>query len=116
GRQGHLALQMSAPSSHARPVPAGRIAYVDGRYVPHASASVHVEDRGLQFADSIYEVCAILEGRLMDEEGHLDRLERSLAALDMKMPLARGALKIVMRETMRRNRMRDGLLYLQVTR
>src|SRR4249920_3859148 len=107
---------MSAQPIHARSVPSGRTAYVDGRYLPHGSASVHVEDRGLQFADSIYEVCAVLEGRLMDEEGHLDRLERSLAALDMKMPLARGPLRIVMRETIRRNRMRNGLLYLQVTR
>ena len=107
---------MSSRAVHARPAPAGRIAYVDWRYLPHGSASVHVEDRGLQFADSIYEVCAVLDGRLMDEEGHLDRLERSLAALDMKMPLARPALRIVMRETIRRNRMTDGLLYLQVTR
>src|ERR1700682_3096470 len=101
---------------HARSVPAGRTAYVDGRYLPHAGASVHVEDRGLQFADSIYEVCAVLDGHLMDEEGHLDRLERSLAALEMKVPLARGPLKIVMREMIRRNRMKDGLLYIQVTR
>src|SRR5437016_12644087 len=107
---------MSSSAIHARPAPAGRIAYVDGRYLPHAGASVHVEDRGLQFADSIYEVCAVLQARLMDEEGHLDRLERSLASLDMRMPLARPALKIVMREMIRRNRMRDGLLYLQVTR
>jgi D-alanine transaminase len=107
---------MSSRAVHARPAPAGRIAYVDRRYLPHASASVHVEDRGLQFADSIYEVCAVLDTRLMDEEGHLDRLERSLAALDMKMPMARAALRIVMRETIRRNRMTDGLLYLQVTR
>jgi D-alanine transaminase len=107
---------MSSRGIHARPAPAGRIAYVDGRYLPHGNASVHIEDRGLQFADSIYEVCAVLQGRLMDEEGHLDRLERSLGALDMKMPLARGPLRIVMRETIRRNRMRDGLLYLQVTR
>ncbi len=101
---------------HARPAPTGRVAYVDGRYLPHAGASVHIEDRGLQFADSIYEVCAVLEGRLMDEEGHLDRLERSLNALQMRMPVARGPLRIVMREMIRRNRMRDGLLYLQVTR
>jgi D-alanine transaminase len=107
---------MNAQVVHARSVPAGRVAYVDGRYLPHGSATVHVEDRGLQFADSIYEVCAVLEGRLMDEEGHLDRLERSLASLDMRMPLARGALKIVMREMIRRNRLKDGLLYLQVTR
>src|SRR5882672_1780892 len=107
---------MNRTAIHARPAPAGRIAYVDGRYLPHGSASVHIEDRGLQFADSIYEVCAVLQARLMDEEGHLDRLERSLAALDMKVPLARAPLRIVMREMIRRNRMRDGLLYLQVTR
>jgi D-alanine transaminase len=107
---------MSSRASHARATPAGRIAYVDGRYLPHGGASVHIEDRGLQFADSIYEVCAIIEGALMDEEGHLDRLERSLGAIEMRMPLARGALKIVMREMIRRNRLKDGLLYLQVTR
>ena len=107
---------MSSRASHARATPAGRIAYVDGRYLPHGGASVHIEDRGLQFADSIYEVCAVLEGQLMDEEGHLDRLERSLGAIEMHVPLARGALKIVMREMIRRNRLKDGLLYLQVTR
>jgi D-alanine transaminase len=107
---------MSAPSSHARPAPAGRIAYVDGQYVPHARASVHVEDRGLQFADSIYEVCAVLDGRLMDEEGHLERLGRSLGALAIEMPMGREPLRLVMRETIRKNRLRNGLLYLQVTR
>jgi len=107
---------MSAAPVHARPVPGGRIAYVDGRYVPHAAASVHVEDRGLQFADSIYEVCAVLDGRLMDEEGHLDRLERSLAALAINMPMGRQPLRAVMRETIRRNRLKNGMLYLQVTR
>jgi D-alanine transaminase len=75
-----------------------------------------VEDRGLQFADSIYEVCAVLDGRLMDEEGHLDRLERSLGALAIHMPMARESLRVVMRETIRRNRLKNGLLYLQVTR
>ena len=107
---------MNERGIHARPVPVGRIAYVDGRYRPHASATVHVEDRGLQFADSIYEVCAVLDGRLMDEEPHLDRLERSLAALQIRMPMTRGALKAVMREMIRRNRLMNGLLYLQVTR
>ena len=107
---------MSRLASHARPAPAGRIAYVDGRYVPHASASVHVEDRGLQFADSIYEVCAVLDGRLMDEEGHLDRLKRSVGELSIAMPMGREALRIVMRETVRKNRLKNGLLYLQVTR
>ena len=101
---------------HAQVLPAGRIAYVNGRYLPHRIATVHVEDRGLQFADSIYEVCAVLGGRLIDEEGHLDRLERSLKALGMPMPVARSALKLVMRETIRKNRLKNGLLYLQVTR
>jgi D-alanine transaminase len=107
---------MSAPSQRARPPPAGRVAFVNGRYLPHALATVHVEDRGLQFADSIYEVCAVLDGRLMDEAGHLDRMERSVGALSIHMPMARGALRIVMREMIRRNRLKDGLLYLQVTR
>jgi D-alanine transaminase len=107
---------MSALSRRARPAPAGRVAYVNGRYLPHADATVHVEDRGLQFADSIYEVCAVLDGRLMDEAGHLDRLERSVGALAIHMPMSRGALRIVMREMVRRNRVSDGLLYLQVTR
>jgi D-alanine transaminase len=107
---------MTPSSVHARRTPTGRIAYVDGRYVPHGSASVHVEDRGLQFADSVYEVCAVLNGRLMDEEGHLDRLERSLKALGIAMPMARESLRAVMREMIRRNRLPDGLLYLQVTR
>jgi D-alanine transaminase len=84
--------------------------------VPHPAAAVHIEDRGLQFADSVYEVCSVTDGMLLDEEGHLDRLERSLGALEMRLPLARGALRLVMRETVRRNRLRDGLLYIQVTR
>lgn len=107
---------MSARSGHARPTPAGRVAYVNGHYLPHADASVHVEDRGLQFADLIYEVCAVLDGRLMDEAGHLDRMERSTGALAIHMPMAREPLRIVMREMIRRNRLKDGLLYLQVTR
>ena len=109
-------MPVNARSAHARPAPTGRIAYVDGRYLPHGYATVHIEDRGLQFADSVYEVCAILQGRLMDEEGHLDRLERSTAALDMPLPMGRRSLQAVMREMLRRNRLRDGLLYLQVTR
>ena len=96
--------------------PSGRIAYVDGRYVPHGDAAVHIEDRGLQFADSVYEVCSVSDGLLLDEEGHLDRLERSLRELSIAMPMKRAALAVVMREVMRRNRLRDGLIYLQVTR
>jgi D-alanine transaminase len=96
--------------------PSGRIAYVDGRYLPHAEAAVHIEDRGLQFADSVYEVCAISGGLLLDEQGHLERLERSLGELSIPMPMSRLALKAVLRETLRHNRLKDGLLYLQVTR
>lgn len=96
--------------------PAGRVAYVNGRYVPHGEAGVHVEDRGLQLGDAIYEVFAVRGGRLRDEEGHLDRLERSVGEMRMAMPMGRAALKLVMRELVRRNRIRDGLLYLQVSR
>lgn len=106
---------MSFPKWNGRR-PAGRIAYVDGRYVPHGTASVHIEDRGLQLGDAVYEVCGIAAGRLMDEEEHLDRLERSLREIEIAMPMARRALKLVMRELVRRNAVRDGLLYMQVSR
>jgi D-alanine transaminase len=93
-----------------------RFAYVNGRYVPHADASVHIEDRGYQFADGVYEVCEIWNGFVVDETRHLDRLERSLRELAIRMPMGRAALKVVIREVVRRNRVRDGLVYLQVTR
>jgi D-alanine transaminase len=96
--------------------PAGRIAYVNGRYLPHGEASVHIEDRGLQFADSVYEACNVQGGRMLDLEEHLDRLERSLGIIEMAMPMGRAALKQVMAETIRRNRVVNGLIYLQVTR
>lgn len=95
----------------------GKIAYVDGRYVPHRRAYVHVEDRGYQFADGVYEVIAVNRGRLIDEEPHLDRLARSLAELRLRWPLSREALRLVMREMIRRNRLVGlGSLYLQITR
>jgi D-alanine transaminase len=93
-----------------------RIAYVNGRYVPHARASVHIEDRGFQFGDGIYEVWAVRSGALMDAEGHFDRLDRSLRELRIQTPLARAGLRLVISELIRRNRLRDGLVYLQVTR
>ncbi|HSZ75433.1 MAG TPA: aminotransferase class IV, partial [Rhizomicrobium sp.] len=96
--------------------PKGRIAYVNGRYVPHAQAGVHVEDRGLQLGDAVYEVFGIIGSRLMDEEEHLDRLEHSLHEIRSEMPMPRHALKFVLREIVRRNRLRDGMVYLQVTR
>tara|TARA_R110000787_G_scaffold86057_4_gene183161 strand:+ start:9610 stop:10470 length:861 start_codon:yes stop_codon:yes gene_type:complete len=93
-----------------------RIAYVNGRYVPHAEASVHIEDRGYQFADGIYEVVALRNGKYCDKQGHLDRLDRSLAELRIKPPVGRAALEIIMDEIARRNGVRDGLVYMQVTR
>ena len=96
--------------------PAGRVAYVNGRYLPHASAGVHIEDRALQLGDGIYEVFNVLDGQPTDEEAHLDRMERSLRELGMPMPMGRAALKLVTREMIARNRMANGFLYLQVTR
>jgi D-alanine transaminase len=96
--------------------PAGRVAYVNGRYLPHTNAGVHIEDRSLQLGDGIYEVAAIFQGKLIDEEPHLDRMERSLREIGMAMPMGRPALKLVMREMVARNRVRDGLLYMQVSR
>jgi D-alanine transaminase len=93
-----------------------RIAYVNGRYLPHRNATVHVEDRGYQFADGVYEVCEVRGGRLIDERRHLERLQRSLAELRIRPPMPMKALGVVLRETARRNRVRDGLVYLQVTR
>ena len=93
-----------------------RIAYIDGVYQPLNMPGILVEDRGYQFADGVYEVCAIRGGKLLDEDRHLDRLDYSLAALDMPPPMSRAALQQVMRETLRRNRVRDGILYMQVSR
>lgn len=93
-----------------------RIAYVNGRYQPHDEAAVHIEDRGFQFADGVYEVCEVRHGMIVDLTRHLNRLERSLAELDMDMPMSRAALTHIIREVLRRNRVRNGLYYLQVTR
>ena len=93
-----------------------RIAYVNGRFVPKADAVVHIEDRGYQLADAIYEVWALFDGKLADPEGHFARLERSLSELSIDMPMSRRALTAVLKETVRRNRIREGLVYLQVSR
>lgn len=93
-----------------------RVVYVNGRYEPYGEAAVHVEDRGFQFADAVYEVIEVLGGRLVDGTRHLDRLERSLGELGMGMPMSRAALSNVLRETIKRNRVRDGLVYMQVSR
>src|SRR5690242_5329681 len=93
-----------------------RIAYVNGRYLPFADAKVHVEDRGYQFGDGVYEVCEVRDGRLIDERRHLERLKRSLGELGIRAPMSSRALGIVMREVVTRNRIGYGILYLQVTR
>jgi D-alanine transaminase len=93
-----------------------RIAYVNGRYLPHAQAKVAIEDRGFQFADGVYEVCEVRGGKLVDERRHMARLDRSLSELRIMRPMSVAALSIVLRETVRRNRVHDGIVYLQITR
>ncbi|MGA3303832.1 MAG: D-amino-acid transaminase [Methylovirgula sp.] len=94
----------------------GRIAYVNGAYVPHSQATVHIEDRGYQFGDGVYEVCEVQNGALIDEARHLARLQRSLTELQIARPMSAAALSFVLREVIRRNRLKDGYVYLQVTR
>src|SRR5271154_5607805 len=93
-----------------------RTAYVNGRYVPMRDAMVHVEDRGYQFADGVYEVCEVRGGRLIDERRHLDRLTRSLGELRIRSPMPLAALGVVLREVVARNRIGYGTVYLQITR
>ncbi len=93
-----------------------RSVYVDGRYRRYAEAAIHAEDRGFQFGDAVYEVVEVRDGRLVDAPRHLDRLDRSLAALSIAAPMSRAALRHVLHETIRRNRVRDGTVYLQVSR
>ncbi len=93
-----------------------RISYVNGEYVLHSDALVHIEDRGYQFSDGIYEYCAFYNGVLLDADLHWERLERSLKELHIAAPMSRAALNLVIQELMDQNGKRDGGLYLQVTR
>jgi D-alanine transaminase len=93
-----------------------RVIYVNGRYLPYSQARVHAEDRGFQFADAVYEVCEVHAGRLVDETRHMRRLARSLQELKIAAPMTRSAWSLVLRETIRRNRVTNGLVYLQVSR
>ena len=93
-----------------------RVAYVAGQYLPHRQAAVHVEDRGFQFADGIYEVIAVRGGHLVDDALHLQRLHRSLAELRIAAPMGDAALLTVIREVARRNGVANGIVYLQITR
>jgi len=93
-----------------------RYAYVNGRYVPHGDAHVHIEDRGFQFADGVYEVITVVDGALVDDGPHMDRLARSMSELRIPWPMSRRAMEMVMRTLVRRNGVRNGIVYLQVTR
>ncbi|MEO5757052.1 MAG: D-amino-acid transaminase [Mesorhizobium sp.] len=93
-----------------------RIAYVNGRYVVHADAAVHIEDRGYQFADGVYEVCEVARGFIVDMPRHLARLSRSLTELSIDWPVTSGVLPLIVREVVNRNHVFDGLVYVQVTR
>jgi len=93
-----------------------RVAYVNGTYQPHSQAVIHVEDRGFQFADGVYEVWSVFDGKLADFDGHMTRLVRSLTELRIDVPMTKAALTRVLKETVRRNRVVNGIVYLQVTR
>ncbi|PZW51064.1 D-alanine transaminase [Humitalea rosea] len=93
-----------------------RIAYVNGFYRPQSQAAVNIEDRGYQFGDGIYEVVHLHAGRFVDTDLHLGRLERSLREISLPMPMPRAALELVLAEVVRRNRLTEGLVYMQVTR
>ena len=92
------------------------LAYVNGRYRPLADAAVAVEDRGLQFADSIYEVVAFLNGRFLDLDKHLWRLRRGLAALFLEGVAGDEVLAAIAARLVRESHYRDGILYLQISR
>lgn len=93
-----------------------RIAYVNGDFIPADEAKVSIFDRGLLFADGIYEVCGILDAKITDFDGHIRRLERSLAEIDQPMPLTAQEIKTAMHELIKRNGFEEGMIYLQVTR
>lgn len=92
------------------------IAYVDGVYTALPTARVSIEDRGFQFGDAVYEVWPVRDGRLRDVDGHTARLYRSLAELKIAAPMSAAALQAVLRETLRRNKVQHGMVYLQVSR
>jgi D-alanine transaminase len=93
-----------------------RIAYVNGRYLLFRDAKVHVEDRGYQFADAVYEVCEVRGGRLIDERRHIERLQRSLREIQIPLPMSIAALGVILREVVARNRIGYGIVYLQIGR
>ena len=93
-----------------------RFAYVNGSYVSHCDAAVHIEDRGYQFGDGVYEVVLLINGKMADCDGHVKRLKRSLGELEMKSPVSDGALRQIMARLTRINRLKTGIIYIQITR
>ncbi len=93
-----------------------RTVYVNGEYLPETEAKVSVFDRGFLFADGVYEVTSVLDGKLIDFDGHAARLDRSLRELSMSSPVTRDELLDIHRELVRRNGIEEGLVYLQITR
>ncbi|MFO7920760.1 MAG: D-amino-acid transaminase [Nioella sp.] len=93
-----------------------RTVYVNGEYLPETEAKVSIFDRGFLFADGVYEVTSVLNGKLIDFAGHAKRLDRSLTELEMKRPISTEDLLEVHRELVSRNGLTEGLIYLQITR
>ena len=94
----------------------GRTVYLDGEYVDESAAQVSVFDRGFTMADAVYEVTAVLGGKLVDFAGHEARLRRSLRELDMPSPCDTAELLAIHRKLIEKNALKDGMIYLQVTR
>jgi len=90
--------------------------YLNGEYAPYHQASIHAEDRGFLFGDAVYEVIAHLNGTFADERAHMDRLERSVEEIGMRMPVTREVLNLLMRELLRKNRIQDSAVYIQISR
>lgn len=93
-----------------------RIAYVNGAYIAHGDAYVHIDDRGYQFGDAVYEACEIRDKKIIDLDGHLTRLNRSLNEMEMSWPCSRNALEIIIKQVVTRNLVSYGLVYLQISR
>src|SRR5262245_42251526 len=96
--------------------PLDSIAYVNGSFVPLSEAKVSILDRGFLFADGIYEVSAVLDGKLVDNASHLARLERSVGEISLKLPESIDRIIEIQKELVARNKLENGLVYIEVTR
>src|ERR1700716_1711733 len=93
-----------------------QIAYVNGSYVPLSEAKVSILDRGFLFADGIYELAPVLDGKLIDNASHLARLERSVGEIELALPVSVAEIEVIQRELIKRNNLVNGMVYLEVTR